>query len=271
MNKKIVLITGASSGIGKACAEYLQMKDFEVFGTTRNLSADSIKGKCSSFTSIYMDVTDRISITEAISSIIKIAGRIDILINNAGMGLGGAIEDTSYDELKIQFDTNVLGSLSVINEVLPIMRKQGSGLIINIGSVAGFISIPYQAAYSASKAAMIAFTLALRNEIRQFGLMASIVNPGDTKTKFTDNRRMTVKSTKTSPYEIRMKKSIAVMEKDERNGADPVDVAKVLYKVIKRKNPPVSVTVGFKYKIIALLFRIVPAKLREFFISKLYS
>lgn len=269
MENKIVLVTGASSGIGRACAEYLNEKGFHVIGTTRNVSAQK-KGE-NDYSLIYLDVTKTTSITDAVNSIIQKYNRIDVLINNAGMGLAGSIEDTSYDELRMQFDTNVMGTLGVTNEVLPYMRKQGSGLIINVASVAGYISIPYQAAYSASKAAIISFTYSLRNEIRQFGLKASVVNPGDTKTNFTANRKLTVKSTQESPYEERMKKSLAVMEKDEQNGADPITIAKAVYRIIKSKNPPVSFTVGFKYKIVALLFRFVPAKLREYIISKLYA
>ena len=272
MKKQVVLITGASSGIGKSSAEYLYSKGFDVYGTTRNKDNVS-KGKPGDdlVTMIYMDVTNNESVTAAVEEVILQSGRIDVVINNAGMGMAGSLEDSTHDDVTRQFSTNVFGAINVINEVLPYMRKAKSGLIINIGSVAGYIPIPYQGVYSATKAAMLSLTCSLRNEIKQFGLKACIVQPGDTKTSFTANRKMTEKSLTGTAYESRMKHSISVMEKDEINGKKPISVAKTIYKVMKRKNPPVAVTVGFKYKIVAFLFRIVPVKLREAIIASLYA
>lgn len=272
MNKKVVLITGASSGIGKASAEYLYSKGFIVYGTTRNRSKVS-NGKPGDdlIEMLYMDVNNQESVSKALSEVVLRSGKIDIVINNAGMGMAGSIEDSSYEDIKIQFDTNLFGAISVTNEALIYMRDQGNGLIINVGSVAGYIPIPYQGIYSATKAAMLSLTCSLRNEIKQFGLKACIVQPGDTKTKFTVNRKMTEKSLSGTPYESRMRHSIRVMEKDEKNGKDPISVAKTIYRVIKRKNPPVAVTVGFKYKIVSLLFKIVPTKLRESIIARIYA
>ncbi len=272
MDRKIVLITGASSGIGKSCAEYLCSKGFWVYGTTRKWSNVS-KGKPSNdlISMLHLDVTDKESVSLAVDDIIRNHGHIDIVINNAGIGMAGSIEDSSYEELKFQFDTNFFGAVNVINEVLPHMRKEGRGLIINIGSVASYISIPYQAAYSASKAAMLSMTCSLRNEIRQFGIRVCIVHPGDLKTGFTFNRKTTEKAKTNTVYKKRMEKSIAVMARDEQNGGDPICVAKTVYKIIKKKSPPVSVTVGAKYKVIAVLFRILPAKLREYIVSRLYA
>ncbi|MCD6322975.1 MAG: SDR family oxidoreductase [Clostridiales bacterium] len=272
MKKQVVLITGASSGIGKVCAEYLCSKKYKVYGTTRNKANITKENqKDDSITMIYLDVTDSESISQAVGKVIKDSGYIDVVINNAGMGMAGSLEDSTNDDVIKQFSTNVFGAINVINEVLPHMRKAKSGLIINIGSVAGYIPIPYQGVYSATKAAMFSLTCSLRNEIRQFGLNACIVQPGDTKTSFTANRKMTEKSISGTAYENRMKHSIGVMEKDEMNGKDPISVAKTIYKVMKRKNPPVAITVGFKYKMVAFLFRIVPVKLREAIIASLYA
>ncbi len=272
MEKKVILITGASSGIGKSCAEFLSSKSYMVFGTTRNkeLISKSREGD-NAVAMIYLDVINEESVVNAVNEVFKETGRIDVLINNAGMGMAGAVEDSSDNDVKRQFETNIIGAVRVINEVLPHMREAGSGMIINIGSVAGYIPIPYQGVYSATKAALLSLTFSLRNEIRQFGLNACIVQPGDTKTNFTVNRKMTQKSLSGTPYESRMKHSISVMEKDEINGSDPISVAKTIYRILKRKNPPISVTVGFKYKIIAFLFRIVPEKLREALIASLYA
>jgi len=271
MNNKIILITGESSGIGKACMEYLTSKGYEVYGTSRNDKPDGTTDKVKNTKILYMDVTDSTSIKKAVDGIIEESGRVDVLINNAGMGMAGSVEDSDHDDVQRQFNINVFGAINAINEVLPHMRRAGSGLIINIGSVAGYIPIPYQGIYSATKAAMLSLTFSLRNEIRQFGLNACIVQPGDTKTKFTANRRMTKKSLSGTPYEKRMKHSIEVMEKDEINGSDPIYVAKTIYRILNRKNPPIAVTVGFKYKLVAFLFRIVPVKLREAIIASIYA
>lgn len=272
MDKNVVLITGASSGIGKACAEYLHSEGYRVYGTTRKWSNVS-NGKPGDdlITMLYMDVTDKESIAIAIDDVIKQYGRIDVLINNAGMGMAGAIEDSSYEEIKTQFDTNLFGALNVINEVLPHMRKNKSGLIINIGSMAGVISIPFQAAYSGSKAAIISMTDALRCEIKPYGVKACTINPGDLKTNFTFNRKLTKKSTGGTVYKERMERSIETMARDEQNGGDPICIAKAVERVIGRKNPPLMVNVGIKYKLFALLVRILPAKLREHVVIMLYA
>ncbi|MFO7611241.1 MAG: SDR family oxidoreductase [Clostridia bacterium] len=271
MNDRIILITGASSGIGRACAEFLAQKGYRVFGTTRreDLVGENHGGR--GFELISMDVADRESVARAVRKVIAKAGGIDIIINNAGMGIAGSIEDTSYEEAKMQFDTNFFGCMNVINEVLPHMRKRGSGFIINIGSVAGYISIPHQAMYSATKAALQSMTFSLRNELAHFNIKVSIVHPGDLRTNFTQNRKRSESSVPGSVYYERMERSIAVMERDEQNGGDPVCVAHTIHRILKRKNPPVAVTVGLKYKLIAFLLRIVPVKLREKAIASIYA
>ena len=181
MDKKVVLITGASSGIGKSCAEYLYSKGFRVYGTSRKWS-NVTKNKPGDdlITMLYMDVTDRASITNAVEEIILIEGRIDVVINNAGMGMAGSIEDSSYDEIKLQFDTNLFGAFNVINEVLMYMRQEKSGLIINIGSMAGLISIPFfsnNEPFSTSSPCSKIFSF-------EFGLVTEISFPFTTTSSF---------------------------------------------------------------------------------------
>lgn len=270
-DKKIVFITGASSGIGKACAEYFSKRDHLVYGTTRNRHLLRVWPEDAAYKMLFMDVTDIESVQSSIERIIDECGRINVLINNAGMGMAGAIEDSSYKEIKLQFDTNLLGAFNVINSVLPHMRKAGNGIIINIASMAGVISIPFQAAYSGSKAAMIAMTEALRCELKPLGIRACSINPGDLKTDFTFNRKLTKKSKGETVYKQRMERSIETMARDEQNGGDPVCIAKAAERVMKRKNPPVMVNVGLKYKLLAFLARILPSKLREFIVIQLYS
>ncbi len=276
MDNKVIFITGASSGIGKAIAYFLMNKGFRVYGTSRNpsknnnnISRDEKTG--GSISMIPLDVTDEASVKEAVDMVISKEGRIDILVSNAGNGIAGSIEDVSSEEAKMQFDINLFGSLRVINQVLVHMRNQGAGLIIAMSSVAGVISIPYQGHYSASKFALEAIIEALRHEVAPYGIKACIVEPGDTKTEFTGRRTISKKSDETSPYYNRFTKSLARMEFDEQNGASPDAVAKTVYKVIKRKNPPVRVAVGFQYKLLLFLKKVLPTRLSSWIVGLLYS
>ena len=270
----VVLITGASSGIGKATATILMNEGFRVYGTSRN--AKNILEQKTNNTGflemISLDVTKDESINTAINYILEKEGKIDILINNAGNGIAGSIEDTSFTEAKFQMEVNYFGTLNMIRNVLPIMRKNKNGLIINLSSVAGVISIPYQSMYSASKSAIEAITEALRIEVKPFGIKATAVQPGDTKTGFTGSRIYSKNAeNEASPYYKSFNKSIKKMENDEINGVSPDKVAKVILNVIKRKNPPIKKTVGFGYKLLVLLKRILPSKVTELFVSMLYS
>ncbi|MCX7772058.1 MAG: SDR family NAD(P)-dependent oxidoreductase, partial [Clostridia bacterium] len=169
MEKKVVLITGASSGIGKAAAELLMKKGFHVYGTSRKAEGRFDEGHTFSNAAsggfidmIPLDVNNDASVEVAVKTVLAKEGKLDILVSNAGTGIAGSIEDTSMDEARTQIETNFFGTLRVIKEVLPFMRQQGFGKIIAISSVAGVISIPYQAHYSASKFAMEGLIEALR-------------------------------------------------------------------------------------------------------------
>lgn len=278
MKNQVVLITGASSGIGKAAAIYLMKKGCRVYGTSRKAENRFNEGNTADdpksggfIRMIPLDVTSDPSVDMAMKMVISHEGRIDILICNAGFGIAGSIEDTSMDEAKAQFETNFFGTLRTVQAVLPFMRKQKSGKIIIISSVAGFISIPFQGHYSASKFAVEGLVEALRHEIAPFGIKACIVEPGDTKTEFTGNRITALASGEHSPYFKRFQKSLRRMEHDEENGASPVDVAHVIYKMIKIKNPPVRKTVGFQYKAVYFLKRLLPTRFVEKIVGLLYS
>ncbi len=277
MEKQVVLITGASAGIGKATAEYLMNKNFHVYGTSRkalgniddNAANDSQSGGFIRI--IPLDVTCEDSVKTAVENIISKEGRLDVLISNAGAGIAGSVEDVSLPETSLQFDTNFFGTLRVIKAVLPYMRKQGFGKIIALSSVAGVISIPYQAHYSASKFAMEGLIEALRYEIAPFGIKACLVEPGDTKTDFTKSRIVAEGANAESPYHTRFTKSLARMERDEQNGASPMAVANTIYKMIQKKNPPVRSTVGFQYKLVLFLKRILPTRILEKVVGLLYN
>jgi len=163
---KVVLITGGSSGIGKAIGEFLVDKGFTVYGTSRNPE----KYVDSKFTLITLDVSDNVSIQSAVKAVVDEAGRLDVLINNAGAGITGPIEEIPEVEIKRNFETNLFGPINVIKAVLPQMRKQNSGLVINITSIAGYMGLPYRGIYSASKGALELITETFRMELKDFNI-----------------------------------------------------------------------------------------------------
>jgi len=267
-NNKTALVTGASSGIGKAIYDELVKNGWTVYGTSRKIEKDSVEnvdgGKM-----IHLDITDLQSIDNAISIINKNEGKLDALINNAGNGIAGAVEDTSYIEMLSQFQTNFFGTMQISNSSLDMLRKT-RGIIVNISSVAGVLSIPFQGMYSASKSAMESASEALRMELKEDGIRVCIIEPGDTKTEFTANRLM-VEKARTSRYAKKMNASIKKMEKDEQNGTSPKVAAKLVYRMINRKNPPVRCAVGFSYRVLVFLKRLLPDKLVLWLLGKMYA
>ena len=216
-----------------------------------------------------MDVTDENSIKDAVNIILENEGALHALINNAGYGIAGSIEDTSREEVAKLFEANFFGSLNVIRAATPLL-SQSNGIIINISSVAGVLTIPFQGMYSASKAAMEAISEALRMEVKPFGVRVCIIEPGDTKTEFSRNR-ISVQNSRGSKYENTMKASIEKMERDEQNGAPAEDVAKLVCKMIKRKNPPMRKAVGFSYQTLVFLKRFLPDRLVLWILGKMYA
>lgn len=277
MKNLIIFITGASSGIGKATAELLAAQGHHVYGTSRKAAGlsetdtQSVNGAGGFVRMVPMDVTSDDAVESAVQTVLSKEGRIDVLICNAGTGIAGSIEDTTVEEAKGQLETNFFGALRVIRSLLPVMRSQGNGKIIAVSSVAGVISIPYQAHYSASKFAIEGLIEALRHEVAPFGIKACLVEPGDTKTGFTQSRILAKKAQEKTAYSERFSRSLARMEHDEQNGVPPLAVAKVIARMIKKKNPPIRVAVGFQYKAILLLKRIVPSRLTEKIIGMLYN
>ena len=181
--KRVCVLTGGSSGIGKSAARLLKEDGFTVYELSRNgADADGIRH-------ITADVTQREQVTSAIAAVLEAEGQIDLLVNNAGFGISGAVEFTDPKDAFDQLNVNFFGALHCIQAVLPTMRKQKSGHIVNISSVAAPIAIPFQAFYSATKSATNSLPLALRNEVKPFGIKASAVLPGDVKTGFTAARK----------------------------------------------------------------------------------
>ena len=262
MSKKI-LITGASSGIGKEAANFFSQKGYDVIGLSRK------KPKGVEHSYYECDLGNEEEIVKVASKIKKEHSHIDVLINCAGVGTGGAVEDTSYDHLKWTLNINVLGLVEVTKQLIPLLRQSSNGKIINLSSVAGEISIPFQVAYSMSKAAIIKFSDGLKIELKPFGIDVCSVLPGDTKTSFTQNRVTFLPNE--SQYKDRVKRSIEKMEKDEMNGVSPLKVVKVLNKLTNKKRMPVKVTVGLDYKFLVFLSKVLPKKLVTFIVTKLYG
>ena len=264
---KVALVTGASSGIGQACAKLLAQDGWLVYGTSRQIQKGIVEDRFG-IHMVQLDVTDQESVQAAVSIVLEREGRLDALVNNAGFGIAGAVEDTEIHEAVAQFNTNFFGALSMCREALPALMKT-KGIIINISTMAAKMPVPYQAMYCASKAALEAVSESLRIEQRPFGVRVTIVEPGDTHTGFTAMRRIT--ATVSPQYEVAMRHSVTRMEKDEQNGVPPEKVARVVCRMARRKNPPVRVAVGFIYKLFAVLKRLLPERAANWIVGLIYG
>jgi NAD(P)-dependent dehydrogenase (short-subunit alcohol dehydrogenase family) len=235
---RVVLVTGASSGIGACCAAFLAANGFRVYGGSRSaVAAQGVEP-------LTLDVANDASVTRAVETILAREGRLDALVNNAGFGIAGAIEDTSIEEARHQFEVNFFGALRMCRAVLPVMRQQKSGYIINIGSIGGLIAIPFQGFYSASKFALEGFSEALRLEVGPLGIHVVLIEPGDHRTSFTQNRRSTHGSGADSPYRDRFERAITRMATDEQRGPNPDGIARLLVKILNHSSPRLRYTVG---------------------------
>lgn len=267
-NPKTILITGASSGIGAATADFLSKKGFTVYGTSRNEQS----GDASlNFNMLVMDVTQPVSVTQAVNEILQEEGQIDVLINCAGAGISGPLEEISEEEMNWQMDVNFFGYLRTIQAVLPEMRIRGTGLIINISSLGGRIGLPFQGLYSASKFAVEGFSEALEKELAPFGISVVVVQPGDIATAFTGNRIFNGKNGNQSPYDSIFRKTIAVIEKDENNGLSPVRVARKIYRIINSRKPRhIHVVAAWDQILAAYIKKFLPASLFSWIIRDHY-
>jgi NAD(P)-dependent dehydrogenase (short-subunit alcohol dehydrogenase family) len=232
----VVVVTGASSGIGRATAAELERRGHRVYGASRSPTAGSSLG-------VRMDVDDDASVEAAIREVVDREGRLDAVVNAAGFGIAGAIEDTRIDEARAQFETNFFGVLRVCRAALPVMRGQGQGTIANVSSIAGRVSLPFQGFYAASKFALEGLTEALRMEVRPFGVRVVLVEPGDFATGFTDRRR-TVAGAASGPYRERFARALAAIERDERSAATPEAVGRLVADVVFHRAPRLRYTVG---------------------------
>ena len=230
--QQVIIITGASSGFGKATAEMLSKKGYTVYGLCRRQMQDStIKYR-------QCDVCNRENIHTVVEQIVAEQGRVDVLINNAGMGIGGALELATEEEIDLQMGTNFMGCVNMCQAVLPYMRRQRAGKIINLSSIGGLMGLPYQGFYSASKFAIEGFTEALSAEVRGFGIRVCMVEPGDFATGFTGSRKNSQPTLDDPDYGPIFKRSLAIIEKEENGGLQPEVLARRIVRLVEKKDPP---------------------------------
>lgn len=253
---KTVVITGGTSGIGLATARIFKEKNWKVYCIGR----DALKAKLlpPGVEFIAADVAKYDRIEEALKSIYEKAGSIDVLISNAGFGISGPIEFTEIDGARSIVETNFMGGFYCAKAVLPYMREKKSGRIVFTSSLAAIMPIPFQSFYSATKAAVNLMAGALDNEVKAFGIRASVVMPGDVRTGFTGAREKS--SAGAEIYGEMAKKAVEVMEHDEETGMNPDEIAKSIYKAATAAHRPWHVP-GMKYKFFAFLYRVFPIKL----------
>ncbi len=254
---KVILVTGVSSGFGKETAALLAEKGHRVYGTLRKTGEEHGKVKI-----IRMDLTDHGSIRDAVRKIVENEGRIDVLVNNAGMHIGGPAETTPLENVKLLIDTNFIGLVALTREVLPAMRKQGTGRIINISSIAGLMGLPFQSFYSAGKHAIEGFSESLRMEVKRFGIKVVVIEPGDFHTNCTSNRRKYLTPVPPGDPWEHFSDSLAVIEKDEAGGRDPVILARKIARIVDSRNPSHRyIVASFEQRLAFLLKRLLPDKL----------
>jgi NAD(P)-dependent dehydrogenase (short-subunit alcohol dehydrogenase family) len=264
--QQVILVTGASTGLGEAMATSLTRAGHSVYGTSRR-----IEGESKPFHTLNMDVTDSESVATAVARILEREGRIDVLINNAGLGIAGPLEEVSLPEVHRVFDTNIAGVLRTIQAVLPSMRSKGSGRIINISSIGSEIGLPYRGIYSASKAAVDRLTEALRTELAPFGIQACVVQPGGVRTEINKNRIHT-RLADSSVYKASFDHTYQLIDESVDKGMAPEIFGQLLVQLVTtprlkrvyRLGKPVE-------KLSVLLKRILPSATYDRMIRKHYG
>ena len=262
-SKKIVIVSGASSGMGLEIANLFLKNGFIVYGLGQRELNDV------EFNYERVNICNENECEKLVNMVIEKHGKIDVLVNNAGMGISGPIEFTEIEDAKKLFDVNFFGAVNLTKCVLPSMRENRSGRIINVSSVASFVPIPFQVYYSASKSALDTFASGLRSEVKEFNIKVVNVHPGDVKTNFTAVRKK-AKLADNNPYAKNCNSAISAMEKDEQNGMAPIKVAKVVLKLAKKNSLRKTNVVGGKYKLMCFALNLFNPKLKEAIVRKFY-
>ena len=263
MSEKVCVITGGTSGIGKCTAEAMRQKGYAVYELSRRETG------VAGFVHIPTDVTKPEMVDAAIAEVLRQEDHIDVLINNAGFGVSGAVEFTEPAAAKKQLEVNFFGMVNVCHAVLPVMRGAGHGRIVNLSSVAAPVPIPFQTYYSASKAAINSYTMALANEVKPFGIQVCCVQPGDIRTGFTAAREKNPEGD--DVYGGRIARSVAGMERDEQNGMAPEKAGAFIAHVADKKSVRPINTIGLQYKFFCFLVKILPAKTLNWLVGLIYA
>lgn len=261
---RTVLITGGSRGIGRAIAERFAAAGDSVYELSRSGEQQP------QIRHIGCDISDPASIDDAFA-LLKKDGvtHIDVLVNNAGYGISGALEFTGYQQARAMFDADFFGAFYVTQRALPLLRQAAAPRVINISSVAAVFAIPFQGFYSAAKAAVNALTLAWRTELRPFGIELCAFMPGDVKSEFTAHRHKN--NAGEELYGQRIAASLAVMERDEQNGMPPAAIAAAVYKLAGKRRLKPLYTCGFKYKLFLFLGKVLPTAAVTRIVAALYD
>jgi NAD(P)-dependent dehydrogenase (short-subunit alcohol dehydrogenase family) len=262
----VVLVTGCSSGIGKACCDRLASGSRLVFGASRSACTPE------RWRYVPMDVTDETSVQSAIDTVLQMEGRIDALVHCAGVSLAGAVEDTTVEEASRQFDTNFFGAVRVLRAILPVMRKQGAGKIIVIGSIGGLIALPYIGYYSASKFALDGLVQAVRLEVAPFGIGVTVVHPGDFNTAISDNQVLCRSGGEGSAYGAVCRRIVELYDTGVRR-ARPADlVARRIERLLSHRRLPVRSILGSPVEVAAVWLKsVLPARSFEYLFRKAYK
>lgn len=272
-----ILVTGASSGIGLAITRQLVQQGFTVYAASRFMSeaASTLISRypeLEQMVPVKLDVQDETACAALVGRIAAERGELAAIFHCAGAGIAGAVEETEPVDARWQMDLLFFGTVHVVRPALTVMRRQGKGLVVLISSVAGSIPVPFQTYYSAAKAAVLAFAAGTADEMRPHGVRISVVSPGDTRTGFTDARRVHDRaSDQSSPYAARLNRSVARMARDEQNGMSPDAIARAAISNLYRRWPPLNRTPGLLYKAIMLLQRILPTRVFRFAVRLLYA
>ena len=262
----IILITGISSGFGKAMAERLSSEGHKVYGTCRR-KVEHIPG----VTYISAEVTDDAQVEAAVRQVVDAEGRIDVFINNAGMGIGGPLEFNSIEEARRQMDVNWLGMVRFLHHVVPVMRRQGGGKIICLSSIGGLMGLPFQGLYSASKFAIEGYCEALRLETKAFGVKVVVIEPGDFSTGFTAQRKSVADPEAYKVYRT-YAKSLESIEHDESSGLKPEVLARKVSKIVRKRNPRYSyVVASLEQRLSVLLKAVLPPSWFAAILSSYYK
>ena len=265
-NQRVVLITGASSGVGQSTARLLSQRGYTVFGTSRNpASADSIPG----VEMLALDVRADDSVQTCVEAVHRRCGHLDVLINNAGYELAGALEELSAQEAAAQFETNFFGVVRMVNAVLPIMRQQKRGHIINVGSLSGLSAIPFMGMYSATKFALEGYTEALWHEVKPFNIHVSLTEAGFLKTPMMNHRQTA--GSRVSEYDRWRQRALTAIRAYEEKGPGPELVAATLLAIVSSSNPRLRYLIGQQAKTVARLRRFLPVPLYEQGVRRTFS